>query len=362
MGPFAALSDTARRFVHLQRDLAFIVPGWAYYLATGRTPVRAYHCMRDLFCVTDGRFNDTVSDVMRLFRPPLALDSTTGVLGDMSGPALERVVRDLDEEGYHVFDRRLPPEVVDEMHAFALRTPCRPFGEGIEVGQSVLFDERTARAPVLHFDSEILLDCPPVRKLLLDKSILSVAQAYVRQRVVLDTPRMWWSTPGTGQASSAAAQMYHFDMDRLRWLNFFFLLTDVDRDNGPHCFARRSHKRKPAALQKDGRHSDEAISNHYTNSLVEIGGPRGTIFAEDTRGFHKGKLPRKGCRLMFQLVFANSLFGQTYERVNIALRHRAEFAEARQRFPSLFATFRDGEAQQSSAVKVVSQHAAHRSP
>ena len=32
---------------------------------------------------------------------------------------------------------------------------------------------------------------------------------------------------------------------------------------------------------------------------------------------------------MFQLVFANSLFGQTYERVNIAPRHRAEFAEAR---------------------------------
>ena len=199
MDRFAALSDTARRFVHLQRDLAFIVPGWAYYLATGTTPVRAYRSMRDLFCVTDGRFNDTVSDVMRLFRPPLALDSTTGVLGDMSGATLERVVRDLDEEGYHVFDRRLPPEVVDEMHAFALRTPCNPhYGKGIEAGPSVLFDERTERSPVLHFDSEILLDCPPVRKLLLDKSILSVAQAYVRQRVVLDTPRMWWSTPGTG--------------------------------------------------------------------------------------------------------------------------------------------------------------------
>ena len=42
--------------------------------------------------------------------------------------------------------------------------------------------------------------------------------------------------------------------------------------------------------------------------MVEIGGPRGTIFAEDTRGLHKGKHLLTGDRLLFQLEFSNSLF------------------------------------------------------
>jgi hypothetical protein len=37
---------------------------------------------------------------------------------------------------------------------------------------------------------------------------------------------------------------------------------------------------------------------------VELCGPRGTILAVDTRGYHKGKTPTSGHRLIAQLIFS----------------------------------------------------------
>src|SRR5436190_12720344 len=88
--------DKARLLVDVPRELVFFVPGCAYYLATGTTPFRAYGSMRRLFCLTDGRFNDAVSNVLGFFKPPVPLDTTKGVLGDMQGGTLDRVVGDLD--------------------------------------------------------------------------------------------------------------------------------------------------------------------------------------------------------------------------------------------------------------------------
>ena len=53
---------------------------------------------------------------------------------------------------------------------------------------------------------------------------------------------MWWSVAGNKQPDSAAAQLYHFDMDRIRWIKFFINLTDVTAENGPHCFIAGSQQ------------------------------------------------------------------------------------------------------------------------
>ena len=39
--------------------------------------------------------------------------------------------------------------------------------------------------------------------------------------------------------------------------------------------------------------------------------------AVDTRGFHKGKELLKDNRLLFQIEFANSMFGQIYPKIDI---------------------------------------------
>jgi hypothetical protein len=102
-----ALLGRARKQADALIDVAAMAQGMAYYLATGKTPQRAYQGMRRLTYLTDGRLNDAVHGILRRIHPPVALDRTTGVLGDMQGAHLDRVLRALHEDGFHVF-RRTP--------------------------------------------------------------------------------------------------------------------------------------------------------------------------------------------------------------------------------------------------------------
>ena len=114
--------------------------------------------------------------------------------------------------------------------------------------------------------------------------------------------------------------MYHFDLDRIKFMKFFFYLTDVDAETGPHCFVKSSHGKLPKAINRDGRFEDDEIEKIYgKDNLLELCGKRGSIMAVDTRGFHKGKDLTKDKRLLFQIQFTNSMFGQTYERIDYSL-------------------------------------------
>jgi ectoine hydroxylase-related dioxygenase (phytanoyl-CoA dioxygenase family) len=131
---------------------------------------------------------------------------------------------------------------------------------------------------------------------------------------VLDTVNMWWTTAFGTRPDSSAAQLWHFDMDRLRWIKFFVYLTDVTLESGPHCFVAGSHRTGgiPQDLRDLGyaRITDDVVDRHYPREAIkEFVAPRGSILAEDTRGLHKGKPAIKGDRLMLEFEFSNSLFG-----------------------------------------------------
>ncbi len=117
----------------------------------------------------------------------------------------------------------------------------------------------------------------------------------------------------------------------------FVYLTDVDTDNGPHCFVRGSHRTKPGRLLSDGRKSDEQILATYSpEDVVEITGGRGTIIAADTRGFHKGKDLVRGERLILQFEFATSMFGAEYPRIRMTPGVSAEMLRARREKPGVY--------------------------
>jgi len=127
----------------------------------------------------------------------------------------------------------------------------------------------------------------------------------------LSSIALWHSAPSASGPSSEGAQKYHFDLAYPKWLCVFVYLSDVDADKGPHCFVKSSHKRDLAgsAIRNRGidRVSDEDIEAAYGRErIAEICGPAGTLFFADTRAFHKGRAPRKGERLMLNLVYANS--------------------------------------------------------
>jgi ectoine hydroxylase-related dioxygenase (phytanoyl-CoA dioxygenase family) len=99
-------------------------------------------------------------------------------------------------------------------------------------------------------------------------------------------------------------------MDRVRWVKVFCYLTDVGDDNGPHAFVSGSHNTIQNVVTHDGRYSDAEVFAHYPRSSeVRLKGPAGTVFLEDTLGFHKGVPVESGRRGVFEFQYSINHYG-----------------------------------------------------
>lgn len=221
-------------------------------------------------------------------------------------------------KSFHIFEQKLSSELCDRLQTFALshEAVIRPMDRetsGTFGDRKAVYDPASPKGTVYQFEQDALVNEANMQALITDRSLVSVAQAYIGSQPVLDEVNLWWSTAYKSNPDANAAQMYHFDMDRIRWLKFFFYMTDVGPNNGPRCFVAGSHKTKgiPASFLDRGyvRISDEEVREKYGRErLVEFTAPRGTIIAEDTRGLHKGLPVLRGHRLMLEFEFSNSLF------------------------------------------------------
>jgi hypothetical protein len=304
-----------KRMLQILKDINIVYKGFNNLKRTKRTPNDSYMAMRNLFVQTNGRSNDVIS---RLVSNKGYKDlDIRGVLGINNRAELEQVVQDIEENGYHVFSNKLPDEMIKAIYQYAKTTPVGYLKTTAEqpgsLPEKVLFDENNPISPRYDFNQQQIIECETLQKLIFDPSILAVAQGYLKTKPLLDLIAMWWSAPFHGAAKSEAAQMYHFDLDRIKFLKFFFYITDVDSETGPHCYVRKSHKRLPPSLLKDGRHTDADVEAAFgRENMVELCGTRGSIIAVDTRGLHKGKDLTRDKRLLFQIEFSNSMFGQYY--------------------------------------------------
>lgn len=312
--------------------------GFWRFQRTGRTPAASYSSFRKLHCLTRGQINRELSATIAQSSPPLQLDdSVSGILGQ--GPALatriETAVAALRRDGIYVFPDRLEPALVRELVALAQTTETVLVPSPASGPARARFDPGAPRAPRYQFGEPQLLLAAPVQTLVADASFLQLASAYLGAMPINDLVTMWWSAP-FGAASSEAAQLYHFDMDRIRFLKIFIYLTDVTPETGPHMYVRGSHAARPEAFFRDRRFTDEEVQRAFPpEDIRELTGRAGTIIAADTSGLHKGKALTAGSRLIFQLELTNSLFGQTYNRSRVD----GSLADAVRRYPGVFQRF-----------------------
>lgn len=324
--------------------------GAVRYWARGHTPDSAYQSMISLFCQSGGVSNDRLSRMVSRLYPPYDLGIAHGVLGEFRNQDLERITHDLDERGYHVFAHRLPADLCDRLLEFALRNRCTMRAmTGQERKEAKEVERYTREQPAsvrYDFSAQDVIDNADVQALMADPSLIAVAQSYLRSKPIFDVMSMWWHTAYSKQPDQDAAQFYHFDMDRIKWLKFFIYLTDVEADNGPHCFIAGSHRSGgiPRALLAKGytRLSDEEVAAYYPpERFIEFTGPRGTVIAEDTRGLHKGKHLLSGDRLMLQLQFSNSLYGGLYAKTRFSRIASPALGEMLRRYPRLYSNYVD---------------------
>jgi hypothetical protein len=310
------MSNAVLNLKALTGGTARLMLGSVAFLRSGQTPQYAYRSLVSLFCLTAGRSNDWLAKIVGLFNRPYALDATSGVLGDFQKSDVKSIADELRLNGFHVFKKTLPKDLVERLVQLALSTPCRaraPENAKTEP-KIVVFDRSAPQGVVCDFEEKYLISSPEIQELLGDPSFLAVAQEYLGSRPTFSELSMWWTSSITGQPDPNAAQHYHFDMDHIRWLKFFIYLTDVGTDNGPHCFVSGTHRTggiTPSLLSRGySRLPDEDVKKEYDKErFIEFTGPAGTVLAEDTRGLHKGKAATQGDRLMLQLEFSVSAFG-----------------------------------------------------
>lgn len=314
-----------------------VLLGYLSYLLRGRTPKLAYDAMRRLYCRTDGGFNAICARGASVLTTRYSAPYSSGCLGDISEPEFKQIVQAVRRDGYFAFENLLDPELVRSLRGFAETIPCFPLSSLYPAGEPIIFKGQDVPFAKYDFNAESLVGDGTVQRLLCDTQLIAFAQEYLGARPVIDSVAMWWSARQM-QASSEAAQLFHFDLDRLRFIKFFVYLTDVDTHSGPHCYVRGSHAHKPKELRELKRFDDEELHSSFSSdAFVEHLGRAGQVLCVDTSGFHKGKLPTMSHRLIFELEFSISLFGANYGRVDARRSDlRSDHREVVDRFPFVY--------------------------
>lgn len=340
----------AVRILLLDARAMFVLPiGLLRYWLTGKRSEVAYQSFVWLSCVTHGRLNDVLSAALARLRPKIPIESRAGVLGDLTPEDVARHVQKLRADGFVLFPGVVPAVLCDRLVQFALGTPAsvrRMDHEPDSVAKrTALFDATAPLGVRYDYDTSELLENPDVQALLADRSLISIAQEYLGSSPVADVLCMWWHTNYHAQPDSGAAQYFHFDMDRIKWVKLFLYLTDVGPDNGPHTFIQGSHRSggiPPTFLRRGyARLRDEEVFRQYpAERRIEFCAPRGSIIIEDTRGLHKGANVRGAPRLVLQLQFSNSLFGAYSPSVRLESVKDAALEGMLRQAPSIYRQYR----------------------
>ena len=321
-----------------------LLVGYTKFKKTNQNNPSHYQSLINSFCISLCRSNTMLSNQISKQYPPSFQYKGNGLLANAN---FEKVNAQLKEKGYYIFEEKLSDTTIDTLKEFARnhKSTTRLKAEGHGKIIELYYDPNDKKAVRYDYKEEDLINDSAIQKLMCDPSIIQIAQNYLNTTPIVDVTAMWWNTDFQKEPDSEAAQYFHFDMDRIKWLKFFFYITDVDEDKGPHSFVEGSHKDGgiPFSMTSKGyaRLSDEEVLNHYGKDRVKVfAAPKGTIIAEDTRGLHKGTNVINGDRLIFQIQFSNSLFGAHYKKSIIDLKNNDDLNSLDMKYPRILMNYK----------------------
>ena len=292
--------------------------GFEAFTKNGETPDAAYMAMINLYCSTNGKFSEMEHNAHKIPTNTKAQEMDS-VVGALTKHDFSDYNSTLQKDGYVNLNRKIPQHLVDAFYQFALKTPARI---APNYDKPLVYDALHPQSEIYRFTMNDLVNNPAIQELIMDPALIQIARDYLNCEPIFDFPAMWWSTAFLKEASSEAAQLYHFDMDRLKWLKIFIYLNDVTEENGPHRYIRGSHKigAKPDHLLKRGyvRIPDEDLKEHYSkNDFVEVCASAGSVFAGDTKCWHKGTPLQKGDRLVLEFEYTGCMFGVNHPKFEL---------------------------------------------
>lgn len=287
------------------------------YMATGKSAPGDGESLNDAFLKSAGAWLTVGSREIATRNGRSDFSDAEDILHLWQEPgSMERTLNQLHADGYAILDTKIDPEVVQELATYFASAPCTLTSDQ-EVNMApedrVVVDFENPLAVKYAVDTNAVLKSGTVRKMLLDRGLLQIAQEYLGSTPIVDIVTTWYSFP-SANPSHQAAQLFHFDLDRVRWLKAFFLLTDQTIETGAHVYipgTQRDGGISPELLAKGyARLEDSEVEAHFPKETWKsMVAPAGSILLEDTRGLHKGISLQRDHRLMMQFEYAQTLFG-----------------------------------------------------
>jgi hypothetical protein len=323
--------------------------GLLQYLWCGQAGQTAWHALLNLHCRTNGRATDMMTGVMRrLCPPPRALQPFDSLLGHFDAAAMEDIAAQIARDGYYVFENRIPETLCDAFYEACRHIEARTSRDPYSKAPRAKFDPENPVGFVYDLPEAEVWKVPSAQAMIADPVFVNVSQAYFKATPALKDFNVWWSAPRGGKGDAHSAQAFHFDYDPAPiWLKFFVYITDVTAETGPHVYARGSHRNQQPRMREMlsrgyVRISDEEITQTFgPENVMEITGKKGTVVAVDTLGFHKGKAPRNGHRLLAQFEFATPLFAKSVsDPVTIPGRLDPALEQTMKTYPWAFRRYR----------------------
>jgi hypothetical protein len=249
----------------------------------------------------NGRINRFYWKLMQrpAFCNPAVINGLSGALalacpksGDVA-PDAERLAAQIRERGYTEPLELLSPAQIDAMRAYfegqLCHDPWRP-----HLGQFQPHAIPSDETNMGWYSEQQIINAPHILDALAHPLVLGTVERVFGCKPTLGFLNCWWAYPE--RAGAKGSQRFHRDFDGLRFIKLFIYLTDVDEDGGPHVYVADTHDR-PELYTPRAMTDEEVAATFGRDRFVTLTGRKGMCFLADTRGVHKGLLPKKSERL-----------------------------------------------------------------
>lgn len=296
-----------------REDMATILAGIVSYQKTGITPAATQNALVRAYENSSGLFQEILNKTLFKNTPsePKKIDST--LFGPVGEDIVEQTLNEIMESGYSVFPLKLDAEIIEQ-----LRTESQVFEYQLKGGDltakevSGINVKQPPTCISAYAKSGCIAKNELLQKICQDELFLQLSSAYIGAPSTAIDSTLWYTFPAD-KPSSDTAQLFHYDLDTIKWIKVFIYITDVDENTGPHEYVRGSHKpqnKDPEVLVRNySRIEDDEIEKSYPGMRRAITGSSGTVIFGDTRCFHKGNSVKKGYRLIYSPIYAPSKLG-----------------------------------------------------
>lgn len=147
----------------------------------------------------------------------------------------------------------------------------------------------------------------------LEPVVLGIVNRYLGMYARLRFFNVWHNFASDSEPRNS--QLWHRDPEDRYILKMFVYLSDVDEEGGPFVYAPGTHgygriNTVPESFGEEGtsarRSNDDQMNSVVPKeNWIKAVGPKGTIVFADTRGYHKGGLPRHHDRIAYNCMFTS---------------------------------------------------------